>query len=80
MEPPCRLHGQGWQFDRNATLSSGVRRRRNPPRGKDILIIKSWAVRFCFLYVKIKKICTEMQRHILFWVQLIMLNMMAVIQ
>ena len=32
MEPPCRLHGQGWQFDRNATLSSGVRRRRNPPR------------------------------------------------
>ena len=32
MELPCRLHGQGWQFDRNAALSSGVRRRRNPPR------------------------------------------------
>ena len=30
--PPCRLHGQGWQFERNAALSSGVRRRRNPPR------------------------------------------------
>ena len=30
--PPYRLHGQGWQFDRNAALSSGVRRRRNPPR------------------------------------------------
>ena len=32
MDPPYRLHGQGWQFDRNAALSSGVRRRRNPPR------------------------------------------------
>ena len=32
MEPSCRLHGQGWQFGRNAALPSGVRRRRNPPR------------------------------------------------
>ena len=31
-KPLRRLHGQGWQFGRNAALSSGSRRSRNPPR------------------------------------------------
>ena len=31
-KPLRRLRGQGWQFGRNAALSSGSRRSRNPPR------------------------------------------------